>query len=295
MREREVLRWLAQRVPSAGDDCAVIPFAGTHLVVTTDMLWRKIDFPDGVTAYTMGWRAVAVSLSDIAAMGAKPLGVVLALGAPSFERLFLDEMLQGVIDSCQSADTLYLGGDLSQHQEMTLVSSAVGEVKRPVRRSGAKPGDLVCVTGSLGRTAAALKLFEQGEHERANRLFRFTPRIAEGLALAPHATSMMDISDGLARSLYQLGEASGVGFCVRFGDFPIDSEVASLARDESELREMALYTGEDFELLFTLPTTSLQQAQSAAPFAVIGGVTQEGIWMEENGSTVGLADRGYEH
>lgn len=295
MREREVLRWLAQRVPNAGDDCAVIPFAGTHLVVTTDMLWRKIDFPDGVTAYTMGWRAVAVSLSDIAAMGAKPLGVVLALGAPSFERIFLDEMLQGVIDSCQSADTLYLGGDLSQHQELTLVSSAVGEATTPVLRSGAKAADLVCVTGSLARTATALKLFEQGEHERANRLFQFTPRIAEGLALAPYATSMMDISDGLARSLYQLGEASRVGFRVRLRDLPLPPEVERLARDESERREMALYTGEDFELLFTLPLKRLKEARGVARFSVIGEVTQEGIWLEEDGSTVALEDRGYEH
>src|SRR4030067_1994075 len=142
MREREVLRFLAQRVPNAGDDCAVIPLGRTHLVLTTDMLWRQADLPEGVTAYTIGWRAVAVSFSDVAAMGAKPLGVVLALGAPGFERDFLDQLLHGVLDCCQSVGAPYLGGDPSQHEELTLVSSALGEAKDPVRRSGAKPGEL---------------------------------------------------------------------------------------------------------------------------------------------------------
>lgn len=296
MREREVLRFLAQRLPDTGDDCAVIPFEKTHLVLTTDMLWRKTDLPEGTTARTIGWRAVAVSLSDIAAMGAKPLSVVLALGAPDFERTFLEELLRGVLDCCQSVNAPYLGGDLSRHEELTLVSSALGEAKKPVRRSGAKPGELVCVTGQLGRTAAALRLFERNEHERANRLFRFTPRVAEGLALAPHATSMMDISDGLARSLYQLHEASRVGFRVQYRDLPVVSEVDERSRDERERREMALFTGEDFELLFTLPKKHLRKAQAAASFTVIGEVTKEGVWIiDEDGETAKLEDRGYEH
>lgn len=295
MKEREVLRFLMQKLPNIGDDCAIIPFKNTNLVLTTDMLWRRADFPAGVTAHAMGWRAAAASLSDIAAMGAKPLGVVLAVGAPEFERPFLEELLQGVLDCCQSVNAPYVGGDISRHEELTLVSSALGEAKRPVKRSGAKPGELVCVTGQLGRTAAALRLFKMGDLKRANRLFEFTPRVKEGLALAPYATSMMDISDGLARSLYQLGEASHIGFKVRWRDLPLVPELEGLAQGKQEQQEMALYTGEDFELIFTLPPGSLSAARKVASFTVIGEVAPEGFWIEEDGALMELEDRGYEH
>jgi thiamine-monophosphate kinase len=295
MREREVLRWLRDLLPDAGDDCAILPFRKTHLVLTTDLLWRKTDLPEGATAHAIGWRAVAVSLSDVAAMGAEPLGVLLALGAPEFHRDFLEELLQGVLACCQSVKAPYLGGDLSRHSELTLVSFSLGEAKRPVRRHGAQPGELLCVTGALGRTAAALKYFEQGDVERANLLFEFTPRVAEGVALAPFATSMIDISDGLARSLYQLSEAGQVGFRLWYPDLPILTEIDTLARDEQQRREMALYTGEDFELLFTLPPNRLQEAQRVASFTVIGEVTAEDVSIEDGERAKRLEDRGYEH
>lgn len=294
MRERDVIHQIAQRVPAVGDDCAVIPFGHTKLVFTTDMLWRKTDLPEGVSPHAIGWRAVAVSLSDIAAMGARPLGVVLALGAPKFEWPLLEELLQGILDCCTAARTAYLGGDLSRHDELTLVSSALGETERPVMRHGARAGELVCITGALGRTAVAMRRFERGERERANELFEFTPRIDEGLALAPYATSMIDVSDGLARSLYQLSEASGVGFRISYDDVPVVADVNELASDE-ERCEMALYAGEDFELLFTLPRDRLPQAQQVARFTVIGSVISERIVVEEDGKAQELADRGYEH
>jgi thiamine-monophosphate kinase len=298
MRERDVLTHLAKRLPNIGDDCAVLPFESTHLVLTTDMLWERSDLPEGVSPHAIGWRAAAVSLSDIAAIGARPLGVVLALGAPEFERSFLDEMLTGVLDCCRAVGAPYVGGDLSTHTELTLVSSAVGEAAKPVRRSGARVGDLVCLTGALGRTAAALKFFERGESQRANRLFEFTPRVREGLALAPYVTSMIDVSDGLARSLHQLAAAGEVGFRVRYLDLPVVPEVEALARDGSERREMALYWGEDFELLFTLPPERLEAARRGTSFAVIGEVITnlEGVRLEEpDGRTDELPDRGYEH
>jgi len=297
MRERDVIKRLIRKLPQIGDDAAMLPWGETHLVLTIDMLTRESDLPEGVAAHAIGWRAVAVSLSDIAAMGAKPLGVVLALGAPRFEREFLDELLEGALDCCRSVGAPYVGGDLSRHAELTLVSSALGEAERPVRRKGARVGDLVCVTGELGRTAAALKLFEGGEVERANRLFEFAPRVKEGLALAPYATSMMDISDGLARSLYQLGDASGVGFYVRYREIPVVPEVEELAQGEEECREMALYVGEDFELLFTLPPERLPLARGDCAFAVIGEVVEqeEGIRLEDEKGIHKLEDRGYEH
>ncbi len=297
MREREVIQLLRGKLPAIGDDAAVLPFGGTSLVLTTDMLYQAGDLPEGATPWAIGWRAVAVSLSDLAAMGARPLGVVLALGAPRFERELLEGIVEGALDCCRSVGASYVGGDLSAHSELTLVSAAVGEAERPVRRKGARVGDLVCVTGALGRTAAALKLFEREDFERANKLFAFPPRVREGQTLAPYATSMIDISDGLARSLHLLAEAGQVGFRVRYDAIPVVPEVDELARDEVERREMALFWGEDFELLFTLPATRLRQAQGAVEFAVIGevGPPEEGVRLQLGGQWLELEDRGYEH
>ena len=298
MRERDMIRWLQDRLLTIGDDAAVLPFEGTHLVFTTDMLWQSSDLPEGASPWAIGWRAVAVSLSDLAAMGARPLGVVLALGAPEFERELMGGILEGALACCESVDAPYVGGDLSTHSELTLVSSALGEAKRPVLRRGAQVGDLVCVTGALGRTAAALKLFELGDLRRANALFAFPPRVREGQALAPYATSLIDVSDGLARSLHLLGEASQVGFRVRYEAIPVVPEVEELTQGERERREMALFGGEDFELLFTLPAEHLERAHSVVEFTVIGEVVppREGVRLEEaSGGASPLEDRGYEH
>jgi thiamine-monophosphate kinase len=296
MRERDVIKLLSAKLP-IGDDCAVIPFRKTNLVLTTDMLHRQTDLPDGMTPYTMGWRAVAVSLSDIAAMGGRPLGVVIALGAPQFDKKFLEEFLDGAVACCDACETKLLGGDTDRHGELTIVTTALGEAQKPVLRSGARPEELVCVTGDLGRTAAALHLLHEREHEQANALLRFTPRLREGQALAPLASSMIDISDGLARSLYQLGEASQVGFKIDATAIPFALEVEELARDQDEIFEMGLFFGEDFELLFTLPQARLVEARRVCEFTVIGRVVpkKEGITMQLGPESIVLPDRGYEH
>lgn len=295
LSEWELLERLAARVPAAGDDCAVIPHGEAFLVWTTDMLWREVDLPEGVAPHTIGWRAVAVSLSDIAAMGAQPIGALLALGAPEFEADLMDSITDGVLDCCTAAETEYLGGDLSGHSELTLCSSALGQTPKPIKRRGAQVGDLVGVTGELGRTAVALRRFERGEYDRANALFAFPPRVAEGQALAPYVTSMMDISDGLGRSLHQLAAASGVGFRVNEREIPVLSEIDQLTDDRHERRRMALHTGEDFELLFTVSPDDLDEAHRAVPFRVIGEVTAEGVELQTADGVESLSDRGYEH
>ncbi len=296
MRERDVIKFLREKLP-IGDDCAVISFRKTHLLLTTDMLHRQTDFPQGMTPYTMGWRAIAVSLSDIAAMGGRPLGVVIALGVPGFDKKFLEELLEGALACCQACGTTLLGGDTDCHPELTIVTTALGEAHRPVLRSGAHVDDLVCVTGDLGRTAAALQLLKEKEYEQANELLRCTPRLAEGQALAPLASSMMDISDGLARSLYQLGETSHVGFRIDATAIPFALEVEELARDQEELFEMGLFFGEDFELLFTLPSELLLDARRVCQFTVIGQVVPQtaGVRMQIGPDRILLPDRGYEH
>ncbi|MGQ4554336.1 thiamine-phosphate kinase [Halobellus sp. GM3] len=289
MDERSALRRLAAALPAAGDDAAVVD----GLVVTTDMLHETTDFPAGTTRYTAGWRAVGASLSDVAAMGATATAAVAAYAAPTLEESELDAFLRGAVDVCEAVGAEYVGGDLDTISEFTVSTTALGETDAPVRRRGAAVGDVVCVTGALGRTAAALRAFDTGDTARGNDLFQFAPRVGAGVALAPSATAMMDSSDGLARSLHQLAEASDVGFDVSWDALPVHDAVDDYAADDADRREMATTVGEDFELVCTLPGDAVDGARDAVgvELSVIGDVIEEGVLLDGEP----LADAGYTH
>ncbi|MFO7925553.1 MAG: thiamine-phosphate kinase [Halobacteriota archaeon] len=289
MDERAALSVVGNVVSAAGDDCAVID----GLVATTDMLHETTDFPDGTTRYTAGWRAVGASLSDVAAMGAEATAALAIYASPSFETAEIEAFLDGCLDVCAAVDAEYVGGDLDGHEEFTVSTTALGRTDAPVYRSGAAPGDVICVTGTLGRSGAAVRLFEGGETERANELFRFEPRVATGRSIAPYASSMMDSSDGMARSLHQLAEASDCGMSVSYADVPVDDAVEAVAADPSEERELAIHFGEDFELVCTVPEESLAEAADASPAALtpVGSVTDGGVRMDGES----LSDRGFTH
>jgi thiamine-monophosphate kinase len=148
------------------------------------------------------------------------------------------------------------------------------------------------VTGTLGRSGAACRLFAADRPERANALFRFEPRVAAGRALAAHTTAMMDSSDGLARSLHQLAGASDCGIAVE-SPLPVDDAVSEIAADEAERRELGLFFGEDFELVCTLPADRLGEARAATsvPLSQVGRVTDDGVTLDGEP----LPDRGYTH
>ncbi len=290
MRETDVLRLIATRVTAAGDDAAVVPFKGTNLILTTDMLHRETDFPTGTTPRTIGWRSVAVSLSDLAAMGARPLGVVLALADENLAEKLVSGVLDGALACCEQCGTHLVGGDIDRQRELTLVSTGVGEAARPVRRDGARIGDLICVTGELGRTAAGLNLFSSGEMEAANELFCFPPRVEWGMKLAHLAKSMLDISDGLAHSLHLISSQSGVGFTVEWKRLPIIPALSGQITGEN-LRDAILFTGEDYELLFTVPADLVTNIDPTVRFTMIGHVTGHGFLLDNEQ----LPDHGYEH
>ncbi|WP_132059098.1 thiamine-phosphate kinase [Halorussus amylolyticus] len=289
MDERAALSLLADRLPAAGDDAAVVG----EQVLTTDMLHETTDFPDGTTRYAAGWRAVGASLSDVAAMGAEATAAVAVYAVPEFDADELEAFVAGASDVCEAVGASYVGGDLDESREFTTATTALGRTADPVLRSGASAGDLACVTGTLGRSAAALRLFDRGEVERANDLFRFEPRVRAGQALAPYATAMMDSSDGLARSLHQLAEASDCGFSVESAALPVDEAVRDVAENEAEIRELSTFFGEDFELVFTVPESELGRVreESPTPISVIGEVTADGVEMDGEE----LPDRGYTH
>ena len=296
VNERDALRALAVDLPHAGDDAAVVD----DTVITTDMLHERTDFPPGTTRYTAGWRAVGASLSDVAAMGARATAAVAVYADASFDAEKLDRFVAGAVDVCEAVDAEYVGGDLDTHDEFTTASTAIGDATDAgvVTRSGARPGDALCVTGEWGRSAAALRLFKNADGEsveRANDLFRFTPRVADGLALAGRATAMMDSSDGLARSLHQLAEASDVGFDLDSERVPVHPAVDAVADGPAERFELAAHFGEDFELVCALPEEAIDAAREACP----GGLTRVGRVVDAaDGVTADgdpLPDRGYTH
>ncbi|MFD1632484.1 thiamine-phosphate kinase [Haloplanus ruber] len=289
MDERSALAALADRVGEAGDDAAVID----GLVLTTDMLHERTDFPAGVTRYTAGWRTIGASLSDVAAMGGAATAAVAAYGAPEFDPTEVAAFVDGAADVCETVGARYVGGDLDDHDEFTVAGAVVGRVTSPVYRSGATPGDAVYVTGALGRSAAAIREFEAGNADRGNELFRFAPRVDAGRALAPVATAMMDSSDGLARSLHQLAAASDCGLRISWDRLPVDSSVDAVAADAADRRELAAFFGEDFELVFTASPARLDEARDglSVPVTRIGRVT-DGAVVADGES---LPDRGYTH
>jgi len=291
MDEVEALRRIAASLPFAGDDAAVVD----GLVLTTDMLHERADFPAGTTRYTAGWRAVGASLSDVAAMGAEATAAVAVYGAPTFEPDELDAFLEGARSVCRAVGAEYVGGDLDGHDEFTVATTAVGETDAPVTRAGASPSEVVCVTGTLGRSGAAVRLFEAGRTDRANDLFRFTPRVASGLAAAPHATAMIDSSDGLARSLHQVAGASDCGFSIERDALPIADVVGEVAESDDDELDLGVFFGEDFELVFTVQEADLDEVREASPvpITVVGGVTEADAGVEMDGEP--LPDRGYTH
>jgi len=287
MDERSALALIGSRVSGAGDDAAVVD----GQVLTTDMLHEETDFPDGTTRYTAGWRAVGASLSDVAAMGARATAAVAVYAAPTFESGDLGAFVDGATEVCERVGAEYVGGDLDGHAEFTVATTALGRTDDPVYRSGASPGDAVCVTGTLGRSGAALRLFERGETARGNELFRFTPRVAAGRALAGHATAMMDSSDGLARSLHQLAAASDCGFAVE-SPLPIDDAVDEVAIGDERL-ELGTAFGEDFELVVTVPESEVETVRATVGVSLtrIGTVVESGVTLDGEP----LPDRGFTH
>ena len=312
INERALIRHIAQLLPGheknivvgAGeDDCAVLDIGGEdYLLVTTDMLHRKTDFPLQMSGWQIGWMSVAVNLSDIASKGGKPIGILMAMGIPPDTELdFLESIIKGMDDCAQKFNTRIIGGDTDSHDELTLAGTALGAIKKKllIQRSGANTGDIVCVTGNLGTAGTAIFFLNKNipvEYKILKVLFEPSPRINEGIALAGTGavSSMMDISDGLSLSLHDLSKASGVGFKIYENRLPVIPEVNSLLEGD-ELLEALVYTGGDFELLFTLPPDKLDKVRSVCHLTVIGEVIREGVLIERAGGIEELKCLGYEH
>lgn len=313
--EREFIRRLAgilgsgdkDLVAGAGkDDCAILEIGDEYLVVTTDMLHRKTDFPARMSAWQIGWMSAAVNFSDIAAMGAEPIGLVASVGYPP--DMSYDEaagISQGMRDCASFCGTSVIGGDVDIHDELTITGTAFGKSggAQLLHRRGAKEGDLVCVTGTLGGAGAALQALLDDidvDSEFLKALFEPVPRIFEGRILAKSGcvTSAMDTSDGLAMSLYDLAEASNVGFEINESSLPIDERVKQVASNSSDALELALYSGGDFELLFTVNPKEAKSLHGESYLTVVGEVVgyEKGVSLiSGNNENLAINRKGYLH
>ena len=248
-----------------GDDCAAIDLGKEYLLVTTDMMYQRTHIPAQMTPYQMGWFLVAINLSDIAAKGGTPLGLVLSFGFPKkISEQFLKELVKGA-DACAVAfGTTIVGGDTKETQEITLCGTAFGTVKKDefMSRTGAYPGDVVAVTGTLGKAGAGYYALKR--HSSEKKLFKAflepVPKLKEGRLLAKQhsVTSSMDLSDGLSASLYQLQEINNVGFEIKKNALPLASELCLLIDKNHDIDpySLALHFGGDYELLVTMSRRS---------------------------------------
>ena len=298
----------------SGDDAAVVPSPEGKLVITTDLLVEHVDFDLSYCSPTsIGVKAMAVNASDVAAMGGIPSHAVATLALPSSTSV---EVVEGIAEGLASAGAFVgitlVGGDISEASEISVGVTLVGSVDHPITRSGAEPGDLICVTGRLGGAAAGLRILREeivGEEvdrpaitRLAMRQLAPTPRIKEGRYVASlGGTAMIDVSDGLLADLTHLLDASRCGCDVDVDGVPIDEDLIALARRVPNLDplELALTGGEDYELLFTVPSPLREEFERAfdeidSSLTVIGEIT-------ENERTVGgrnlesWMEKGWEH
>ncbi len=295
-----------------GHDVGVVDWGEDYLAVTTDVVNARIHVPAGATPAQIGWYLVAVNLSDIAAAGARPLGFVAALALPRDTDL---EVLKGIargMDECaRQFGIAVVGGDTKESGEMTLAGTALGRVpkSRILLRSGARPGDVVVVTGDRGRAGWASRvLSDPGRRAEAlELLMRPYPRVEEGMFFSESGavTSCMDISDGLGTTVYQVSQASKVSFVIDYDAIPLYRGLKDA--DRKTIEDLALYYGGDFELLATVNpdrlTALLEKYRQAKgieerhKLTVIGKVESRGgnRVYSKKGGTVPLENRGWEH
>jgi|TARA_B100000315_G_scaffold229129_1_gene238495 thiamine-monophosphate kinase len=291
-----------------GDDSCIIEQDENHyLVVSTDLLSRKTHFPLEMSPQNIGKYAVNACLSDIASMGANPLGLLFSYGLPkNTEENFIKGLAQGIAKACTDHDTCVLGGDTKEQDELLITGIALGKVRkdRVLRRSGAKVHDLICTTGIIGSSAAGFYAMIK-ELDVPPKFIKaaFEPqaRIKEGIAINKYATSCADISDGLAYTIHEIVKSSKVGFRIYEKDIPCEEELGEISELAGiNLDELLLYNGGEYELLFTLPKKNLadverKMEQLQTSFSVIGEIVKNGNKLiRVDGSDENLELRGYE-
>lgn len=336
LREQTSARRTSPRIVSGiGDDAAVFhQFSDRDLVISTDLLVEGVDFHRGATPpHLLGHKALAVSLSDIAAMGARPLWGLVSVGLPesAWANDFKDQLFAGYFALADRFGVTLTGGDISESAQIVIDSIVIGEARtgRAVLRATAQVGDQIFVTGKLGGAAAGLKLIELGARVRSPtvkegnlshkqgtdepddeaiqtlllRQLCPQPRVGWGIVLGEEqlATSMIDISDGLSSDLHHLCDESRVGAVIDAASLPLDDNVIHLCgRRALDPLALALHGGEDFELLFTVAPKSvsrLPRRVDGVAISRIGEITEQPgvVKIREKTHEWDLPAKGFQH
>ena len=292
-----------------GDDAALLtPPAGSELVAATDTLVAGVHFPHASPAASIGHRALAVNLSDLAAMGARPAWALLALTLPDAREAWLEEFAAGFGALARAHEVALVGGDTTRGP-LCVTVQLLGHVPRgtALRRSGAHAGDALFVSGTPGDAAAGLAL-EQGQlqapqdaHSYLRERFLWpTPRVALGERLRDYASACIDVSDGLLGDAGKLASASRAGAALAFEQLPV-SEPLLAVLGEARARELALTGGDDYELCFSVPPHSLARLLSELPpqrwgYTRIGTVRADGgVVVMRDGTVMEFSHSGYPH
>ena len=263
-----------------GDDCAVLKIGDRMWVAASDMLVSGHHFKDWATPQDVGYKAVAVNASDVAAMGGTPRFILASAGAPDAQTAH--RCFEGVIEACERFGVYPLGGDTTRADALTVDVAILGELAaHPVLRSSASPGDFLAVTGELGASAAGLLALERGmtgPERLIDRCLRPTPRLEAGRAAARLGVgAMIDLSDGLASDVRHVCDQSGVGCIVDLDLLPIKDDTRELAKSLGRDPEVLATTGgEDYELLICAPGPVLGTLAEnvEVPLTMIGEVTR---------------------
>lgn len=279
-----------------GDDAAVLRAPSGTILFTTDLLVEGVHFD---TAFTgpedLGYKAIAVNISDVAAMGGVPRRAVVGLGVvPGLEVEWVEGLYRGMQECCKEFDMAVVGGDVTRSDKIIISVALLGNPagRLFIERGNARVGDVVCVTGTLGQSAAGLRLIRQGSRERLDLLkahLRPKPRVNEVQALRRHLPSaMVDVSDGFCADLGHICSASNVGVLIQESDLPV-VDLKGVEVDESPL-QLALGGGEDYELCFTIPQDRCDAAIEAVTEATGTRVTRVGEVVDASRGRVLLVE-----
>jgi thiamine-monophosphate kinase len=290
-----------------GDDAAVLAVEG-RLAVTVDTLVAGVHFPDGMAPHLLGHRLLAVNLSDLAAMGARPRWCTLALTLPKADALWLDGFSRGLFELAERYGVTLVGGNLTRGP-LALTLQLMGSVDgAPLTRGGGHVGDDVYVTGTLGDSSAGITLIlERSEAPQGSaaaalkeRFYRPVPRVGAGLKLASLATAAVDVSDGLLADLGHICKASGCGAAIDVERVPLSAELLSMFPPQEALAH-ALGGGDDYELCFTAPPSRAEEVEAAleaagTPVRRIGQlVPGQSVICRRDGEPYTPTLRGYRH
>lgn len=303
-------------IKSWSDDGALLDFGDNYLVATSDLLLKSAHFPENMTFRQMGQKIVTVNASDLAAMGSEPIGIILALGLPKNMSITdFDEMVGGILQACQKYQMALIGGDTNESAELTLCGTCIGIVPKHkvMMKSGAEAGDVVAVTGPLGLAAAGFELLSGDglkikdlNPDFKDRALKHAvepeARLEKGVLLRETGavTSATDITDGLISEIGEIIDASEgkVGITIYEDMIPIPPEVREIAEimDKNPL-EMALYYGEDFELLLTVKKDGFVDLKDPLKLHQIGYVDPSGqiTMIDKDGKTEIITAKGYQH